>query len=151
MILEINGMNGPGRSCNPAPDHGPYEDVLVGLGRFTDPIGVVPGDTQAVEWRVQVRVVRRDGMSDFHGPQVDGKRGDRHIYLNWFNREADGQLKLFRRGKIMLEGIDPRLVEQSEQRSAALRCTVNLTNEKGLPSTARFWAPNLDWRLGGND
>lgn len=125
--------------------------MQVGVGRFTDPIGVVPGDTQGVEWRVSVRVVWRDGKPDFHGPQVDGKRGDRHVYLNWFSREADGQLRLFRRGKVMLEGLDPRLVKQSEEIGSALRCTVNLTNERGLPSTARFWAVNLGWRLGGND
>lgn len=151
MLLVIKGVNGPGRRCNPSPEHGPYEDVQVGVGRFTDPIGVVPGDTQAVEWRVSVRVVWRDGKPDFHGPQVDGKRGDRHIYLNWFNREADGQLRLFRRGKVMLEGLDPTLVKQSEQGDRGLKGTVNLTNERGLPSTARFWAANLDWRLAGND
>lgn len=151
MILEIEGVNGPGRSCNPAPEHGPYEDVQVGVGRFTDPTGVVPGDIQAVEWRLPVRVVWRDGKPDFHGPQVDGKRGDRHIYMNWFNREAGGQLRLFRRGKVMLEDIDPTLVKQSEQGGTALRCTVHLTNDKGLPTTARLWAAHLDRRLGGND
>ncbi|HKF16930.1 MAG TPA: DUF5990 family protein [Candidatus Dormibacteraeota bacterium] len=151
MIVEIRAVNGPGRRCNPAPEHGPYEDVQVGVGRFSDPIGVVPGDTQGVEWRVPVRVVWRDGELDFRGPQVDGKRGDRHIYLNWFNREPDGQLRLFRRGKVMLEGLDPRLVKQAEGTGSAVTCTVNLTNEKGLPSTARFWAADLDWRVGSND
>jgi hypothetical protein len=151
VIVEINGVNGPGRRCNPAPEHGPYEDVQVGVGRSTDPIGVVPGDTQAVRWRVSVRVVWRDGKPDFHSPHVDGKRGDRHIYLNWFNRGADGQLKLFRRGKVMLEDLDPRLVEQSRQTGSALSCSVELTNERGLPSTARFWSANLGWRLGGDD
>src|SRR5919108_2268142 len=151
VIVVINGVNGPGRRCNPAPEHGPYEDVQVGVGRFTDPIGVVPGDAQDVEWSVSIRVVWHDGIPDFRGPQVDGKRGDRHIYLNWFNREAGGQLKLFRRGKVMLEGLDPGLVRRSEQERVALRCTVNLTNEKGLPTTARFRAADLDWRLGGKD
>jgi hypothetical protein len=151
VILEINGVNGPGRDCDAAPDHGPYLDVLVGVGRFTDPIGVVSGDTESVVWRVSVRVTWREGKADFHGPQVDGRGGDRHVYLDWFNREANGELKLFRRGKVMLAGIDPALVKHSEQSGRALRCTVNLTNERGLPSTARFWAPSLAWRLGGDD
>ena len=151
MIVEVRGVNSPGRRCNPAPQHGPYEDVQMGVGHFTNPVGVVPGDTRGVLWRVPVRVVRQNGELDFRGPHVDGKRGDRHIYLNWFNREADGQLRLFRRGKVMLEGLDPRLVEQAERTDAALRCTVNLTNEKGLPSTARFWAADLAWRVGGID
>lgn len=148
MIVEIRGVNGPGRRCNPAPEHGPYEDVQVAVGHSTNPIGMVPADTRGVDWRVPVRVVREDGRLDFRGPSVNGKRGDRHIYLNWFNREPDGQLRLFRRGKVMLEGLDPRLVEQAERSDAALRCTINLTNEKGLPTTARFWPQDLDWRVG---
>lgn len=124
--------------------------VHVGVGRFTDPIGVVPGDTQAVEWRVPLRVVRRNDGLDFGGPHVDGKRGDRHIYLNWFNLE-DGQLKLFRRGKVMLEGLDPTLVDDAERAGAALRCTVNLTNQRGLPTTARFWPADLSWKIGSRD
>ncbi len=151
MVIEIRGINGPGRRCAPAPDHGPYEGVEVAVGRFTDPIDRVPGDTEDAQWRVPVRVVWRDGEPDFRGSHVDGKRGDRHIYLNWFAREPDGDLKLFRRGKVMLEGIDPRLVEAAGSAGTALKCTVNLTNDKGLPSTARFWPADLSWSVGGSD
>lgn len=147
MIVEVEGINGPGRRCNPAPEHGPYEDVQVAVGRFTDPIGMVPGDTKSAHWQVPVRVVWQDGEPDFRGPAVSGRRGDRHIYLNWFNREPDGQLRLFRRGKVMLSGLDPALVEQAERTDAPLKCTVNLSNERGLPTTARFWAGDLDWKL----
>ncbi len=148
MIVEITGVNGPGRRCAPSPEHGPYEGVQVGVGSFKDPIGLVPGDADGVRWEVPVRVVRVDGGLDFRGPHVDGKRGDRHIYLDWFNLEPDGRLLLFRRGKVMLEGLDPSLVEQAERRGAALSCTVNLTNQKGHPTTARFRAADLDWRVG---
>lgn len=147
MIVKVEGINGPGRRCNPAPEHGPYEDVQVGVGRFTDPIGVVPGDTKSVHWQVPVRVVWHQGEPDFRGPAVNGKRGDRHLYLNWFNREPNRQLRLFRRGKVMLSSLDPALVEQAQRTGAALQCTVNLTNAKGLPTTARFWAADLDWKL----
>ena len=149
MIVEIRGVNGPGRRCQPSPEHGPYEDVHVGVGRFRDPIGLVPGDIRQAEWQVPVRVVWRDGRPDFRGPHVDGKREDRHIYLDWFSREPDGKLRLFRRGKVMLEGVDPSLVKQAEDTGAHLMCTANLTNEKGLPSTARLWAPDLRWSVAG--
>jgi uncharacterized protein DUF5990 len=148
VIVEIKGVGGPGRSCDPAPQHGPYEDVQVGVGRYTAPVGLTPGDVREVKWRVEVRVVWRDGLPDFHGPQVDGKRGDRHIYLNWFSREPGGEHRLFRRGKVMLEGLDPKLVEQAEKSGSPLECTVSLTNEKGHPTTARFRAADLRWRLG---
>lgn len=147
VIVEIRGVQPPGRRCNPALDHGPYEDIHVGVGRYTDPLGLVPGDSQDIQWHVPVRVVIRGSELDFRGPQVDGRRGDRHIYLNWMNREPDGELKLFRRGKVMLEGIDPSLVERAESTGAPLTCTVTLTNAKGHPTTARFWASDLNWHL----
>jgi hypothetical protein len=149
VIVEIRGMNPPGRRCNPAPEHGPYEDVNVGLGRYTDPVGLVPGDTEDATWRIEVRVVKKDGGLDYRGPQVDGKRGERHIYINWLNREPDGELRLFRRGKVMLDGLDPDLVDRAESTGAALACTIDLTNDRGHPTTGLFRAHQLDWRLSG--
>jgi hypothetical protein len=147
VIVEIKGVNGPGRRCRPSPEHGPYEDVHVGVGSFRDPIGLVHGDALQTSWKVQVRLAWRDGRPDFRGPHVDGRPGDRHIYVDWFNREPDGELMLFRRAKVMLEGIDPSLVKKAEESDTRLICTVNLTNEKGLPTTARFWAPDLRWSI----
>ena len=147
MIVEIRGANPPGRRCNPAPDHGPYEDVNVGLGRYTYPVGLVPGDTEDAVWRIEVRVAKRDGGLDYRGSQVDGKRGNRHIYINWLNRELGGELRLFRRGKIVLDGLDPDLVDRAESTGAALTCTVNLTNDRGHPTTVFFRPHELDWHL----
>jgi len=147
VIVEVRGANPPGRRCNPAPDHGPYEDVNVGLGRYTYPVGLVPGDTEDAVWRIEVRVAKRDGGLDYRGSQVDGKRGNRHIYINWLNRELGGELRLFRRGKIVLDGLDPDLVDRAESTGAALTCTVNLTNDRGHPTTGFFRPHELDWHL----
>lgn len=147
MIVEIRGTNPPGRRCNPSTEHGPYDDVNVGLGRYTDPVGLVPGDTEDAVWRIVVRVARRQGELDYRGPQVDGKRGNRHIYINWLNREIGGELRLFRRGKIMLDGLDPDLIDRAESTDAALTCSVSLTNDKGHPTTRAFRPHELDWRL----
>ena len=151
MIVLIKGINPPGRYCNPAPEHGPHEDVHVGVGRYTDPLGLVPADSTDIEWRVPVRIVKKDAGLDFRGPQVDGKRGDRHIYLNWLNREPAGELRMFRRGKVMLEGLDPDLVERAESTGVAVSCTISLSNDRGLPTTMRFRAADLDWALAESD
>ena len=147
MIVEIRGANPPGRRCKPAPEHGPYEDVNVGLGRYTDPVGLVPGDTDNAVWRLVVQVVNRNGELDYRGPQVDGKRGNRYIYINWLNRETGGELRLFRRGKIALDGLNSNLVGRAESTGAALACTVNLTNDRGHPTTGLFRPHELDWHL----
>lgn len=81
-----------------SPDHGRYEGVHVGVGRYNDPIGLVRGDTRGVDWQAEVRAAWRDKRPDFRGPYVDGKRGDRDIYLDWLSRKPNGQLKLLRRG-----------------------------------------------------
>jgi hypothetical protein len=93
--------------------------------------------------------IKKDAGLDYRGPQVDGKRGNRHIYINWLNREPDGELRLFRRGKVMLDGLDPELVDRAESAGAALTCTVNLTSERGLPTTGFFRPHQLDWRFSG--
>lgn len=147
MIVEIRGANPPGRRCHPAPGHGPYEDVNVGLGRHTHPVGLVPADTRDAVWRIGVRVAKTHGGLDYRGPHVDGRRGNRHIYINWLNREPGGELRLFRRGKLLLAGLDPDLVELAESTGAALVCTVNLTNQRGHPTTGVFRPSELDWRL----
>ena len=115
--------------------------------RYTDPVGLVPGDTEDAVWRIVVRVAKLHGGHDYHGPQVDGKRGNRHIYINWLNREIGGELRLFRRGKIELDGLDPNLVDRAESTGAALTCSVNLTNDRGHPTTGSFRPHELDWRL----
>lgn len=147
MIVEIRGKNPPGRRCAPAPGHGPYEAISVGLGRHQEPVGLVAGDTPNPRWRIEVRVVRTPAGLDYRGPQVEGKRGGRHIYINWLNREPDGELRMFRRGKIALDGLDPDLVERAERTGAILGCTVDLTNERGHPTTALMRPPQLDWTL----
>ena len=147
MIVEIRGANLPGRHCNPAPEHGPYEDISVGLGRYTDPVGLLPGDAVDAVWQIVVRVAKRNGEFDYHGPQVEGRRGNRYIYINWLNREIGGELRLFRRGKIALDGLDPNLVESAESTGATLTCSVNLTNDRGQPTTSHFRPHELNWRL----
>lgn len=149
MVIQINGRNLPGSSCNPAPDHpGPYENIHVGIGRRGAPIELFSGDAASTSWRVDVRVVdSSDGSIDFRGQMVDGKRGDRFLYLNWGTVDEVGAFHLFRRAKVMLSGLDTALVRQAEQSEAELHCTVDLTDAKGHPTCARFRPPEISWSV----
>ncbi len=58
-------------------------------------------------------------------------------------------MRLFRRGKVMLAGLNPDLVDRAERTGAALICTVDLTNDRGHTTTGFFRPRQLDWRLSG--
>src|SRR5262245_42212457 len=135
MRVEIRGVNLPGRTfCRP--DGSPLENVHVGLQIRRDPAELVRGDAPDAHWDVEVEVVRADDGLDFRGPAVQGKRGDRFLYLTWGEVHADGQFEMFRRAKLMLNRIDPALVE-SAVAIGGLAATVDLTGRGGGTRCAR--------------
>jgi hypothetical protein len=148
MVIEVEGRDLPGRSCNPGPDTGRYENVHVGIGPREDPAELFPGDAPSASWRFEVKPTRgTDGSIDFRGPLVAGRRGDRFLYLNWGTVGENGAFKLFRRAKIGLSELDPSLVEQALDQQAGLRCTIHLTDAKGNPICARLRPPAIEWQV----
>ena len=147
VVIQVNGRKLPGIRCNPGPD-GPHENVHVGIGSKGIATELVRGDAPAASWRVEIRAVPMpDGSIDYRGPLVDGKRGDRFLYLNWVNVEPDGGARLFRRAKVMLSGLEPAVVRRAIESSRELHCTVELTDAKGNPSCARFAPEAISWRV----
>ena len=127
----IEGHDLPGREC------GTRRDVHVGVQERRDPVGLVPGDAPSARWVVDVEVVDRDGRPDFRGPAVQGRPGERFVYLTW--GEYDGQhFEMFRRAKLMLADVpDPSAGE--------VVARVHLTDEQGMPRCARLRPPALTW------
>jgi len=132
MRLVIEGRNLPGRTC------GPYRDVHVGVQVRREPAALVAGDAPNAEWDVDVEVVERGGERDFRGPAVQGKRGERFVYLTW-GEVRDGTFSMFRRAKLMLGDVPDSAVETVVAR-------VDLTDDCGMPRCARLRAPALEWR-----
>ncbi len=131
MQLVIEGWNLPGRSC------GSYRDIHVGTQLRRDPADLVPGDAATARWVVDVEVLERDGERDFRGPAVQGRRGERFVYLTWGELRG-GTFTMFRRAKLMLLDVpDP------DRPSVTAR--VDLTDECGMPRCARLRAPALAW------
>jgi hypothetical protein len=124
MRLLIRGHRLPGLTC------GSYTNVHVGLQVRREPVGLVPGDAAAAEWVTEIHT--DDG--DFRGPAVQGKKGERFIYITW-GTVAGGSFSMFRRAKLMLAdlpaGADDAIVE------------VDLTDEHGMPRCARLRPPAL--------
>jgi hypothetical protein len=139
----ITGTNLPGREfCQP--DGSTMDNVHVGVQVGRDPDQLVRADEAGAEWHIDVDVVDKDGVLDFRGPTVQGKRGDRFVYLTWGNVAPDGDFEMFRRAKLMLDRVDPELVEAA-MKGGHLVATVDLTGGDGGPRCARVDPPALEW------
>jgi hypothetical protein len=122
------------------------ENVHVGVQLRRDPSELVPGDRADASWTVDVDVVDRDGARDFRGPAVQGTRGDRFVYLTWGNVGADGGFEMFRRAKLMLDRIDPELVDAAFA-AGGLAARVDLSDDRGGPRCARVDPPAVEWSI----
>ena len=129
MRIRIVGHHLPGRHP------GPHRDVQVGIQVRTEPAELVLADADEASWTVDVTESYGSDVRDFHGPAVQGRRGERFVYLTWL--EGPNAV-MFRRAKLMLS-------EAPEAEEVVAR--VDLTDESGLPRCARLKAPALEWRV----
>lgn len=130
MRIRIEGHHLPGR------DPGCHRDVQVGIQVRTEPCDLVGADATDVTWEIEVTESYGADVRDFHGPAVQGRRGERFVYLTWL--EGD-EAVMFRRAKLMLG-------EAPEGERVTAR--VDLTDELGLPRCARLRSPAVEWSLG---
>jgi hypothetical protein len=141
--VAITGVNLPGRVfCRP--DGSSMDNVHVGLQVRRDPAELVRADASEARWEVDVDVIRKDGDLDFRGPAVQGKRGERFLYLTWGNVGSGNEFEMFRRAKLMLDRVDVGLME-SAARAGRLSAVVDLTGGDGGPRCARVDAPAITW------
>jgi hypothetical protein len=140
--LSITGTNLPGRTfCRP--DGSLMENVHVGVQVRREAAHLIRADEPEASWDLDVEIIRRDGL-DFRGPAVQGKRGDRFIYLTWGDVGPDGSFEMFRRAKLMLDRIEPQLIESAIE-ADRLEATVDLTGHDGGPLCARVDPPAVFW------
>lgn len=124
MRLLIRGHRLPGLTC------GSYSNVHVGLQVKREPVGLVPADAAAAEWIAEIHT----GDGDFRGPAVQGKKGERFVYLTW-GTVAGGSFSMFRRAKLMLADLPAGADEVTVE--------VDLTDEHCMPRCARLRPPAL--------
>jgi hypothetical protein len=124
MRLLIRGHRLPGRTC------GSYTNVHVGMQVGSKPVGLVPADAAAAEWVAEID--NDDG--DFRGPAVQGRKGERFVYLTW-GIVAGDSFSMFRRAKLMLADLPINADE--------VTVDVDLTDDSGMPRCARLRPPAL--------
>jgi Family of unknown function (DUF5990) len=137
MLLHIRGHHLPGRVWQGRDEH--YDNVHVGIQLGKEPHELVPGDAKSAAWTIPIDIVDREDGRDFRGPAVQGRRGERFLYLTWGDVGDDGSFAMFRRAKLMLADLEP-FVGNTE----SVIARVDLTDERGGPQCARLRPPALE-------
>ncbi len=148
MQIRIEGTDLPGLACGPSPERpGGHQNNHVGVQRKNRPdelLGLVPGDAPSATWLVECSAVETASGIDVKGPYVQGPPGGRFIYLNWGVVDDDGTFTMFRRAKLMFDGI-PQAVLKSAADLGTLVARLSLTDPKGNPLCAAVRPPLIDW------
>ena len=130
------GTGLPGRSWCDGGDN-----VHVGIQRKRDIEELVAGDAEEARWDITVDVVGED----FKGPHVQGKKGERFLYLSWGTVHADGTFAMFRRSKLMIGAIDVSVLRAADRPGHRLVGTLGLTGGDGGPVCAAVRPPKIEW------
>jgi hypothetical protein len=144
--LVLIGTDLPGRTfCDP--DGGLLDNVHVGVQIRNEPENLVRGDAPDARWELEIdTTIDDDGLVDFRGSVVHGKRGERFIYLTWGNVDDAGEFEMFRRAKLMLNRVDQNLMHDAVKRWQ-LSASVRLTDDRGAPRCARVDPPAIIWNV----
>jgi hypothetical protein len=143
VLLQIRGRRLPGPDWY-AGDCA-RRNIHCGLQVGRDPQELVRGGTAEASWTVDLRVqAAADGAFDFRGRAVQGRPGERFVYLTWGELDAD-EFSMFRRAKLMLNDL---VVLFAAGVPDTVIAEVDLTDDSGGPRCARLKPPALTLSVG---
>jgi hypothetical protein len=125
---------------------GDREHVHVGVQRGREVEQLVPGDAPRAEFDVEVNLVLTEDGTDYRGPYVQGKRGERFLYLSWGEQPPGGEFTMFRRAKLHLSTWEPELVAEALANDHVIEGSLNLSDRCGAPLCASVRPPTITWR-----
>lgn len=142
MQLTVVGRDLPGASC------AGHTAVRVGVQRGRQEEQWWPADAAEVRWRLPLTArTARDGRPDVAGPHVQGRPGERFVYLVWSGLDPDGRPERFRRLKLPLAAADGPLAQWlAADRDGVV--TLGLTAADGTPRCASVPPAALAWAAG---
>jgi hypothetical protein len=149
--IRSEGTNLPGSSCGPSPDvpRG-YRNIHVGVqrrNRREELLGLVPADAATASWTLDctLDIDATDGAShDITGPYIQGRPGERFIYLSWVALDDAATATLFRRAKLWLDGVPHETLSRAARRGQLVG-RLRLTDGKGNPLCAAVRPPLIEW------
>ncbi len=130
--LRIVGHSLPGTTCLGR------QGVQLGVQCNAGIVDLVPGDSASATFSVRVVRVSRESGTDFKGPCVHGKRGDRFLYLCWVERSEPNHHEMFARAKLLLNDIDASLIDAASSSDRKLTATLPSRTAGGTRRADRF-------------
>ncbi|MEV6981245.1 DUF5990 family protein [Sphaerisporangium sp. NPDC051017] len=150
MLMRIHATDLPGRDCPGGGGFPGYGNVHVGVQgrvRREEILGLHPGDAPEALWTLECEARHIPVGVDIRGPYVHGRPGGRFFYLAWGTVDGSGGFAMFRRAKLMFDGIAPEIAEAA-LRSGALHARLGLSDAKGHPLCAAVRPPAVTWSAG---
>jgi hypothetical protein len=145
----VEGFEMPGLSCAPADAPQRYSNIHVGVQRLREVVDLHPGDAATAGWSFDVVTKGAGDDLDFGGPFVQGRRGDRFIYLSWGVVDPSG-FRMFRRAKLHFADAAPEVLASAVE-TGHLRCRVRMSDRCGNPRCARVRPPDAVWTSEGRE
>jgi len=151
MKIRVLGLNGPGtRFPDLAHSETCYENVHVGIQKGKEVVEPFPGDASKARWEFEAKLVEKDAGLDLRGEFIQGRPGERFIYLSWGVLGPGGGFEMFRRAKLMLAPVDEDIMRKAEGEGSVLIAEVPLTADDGSPVCAALRPPRVQWSLSKN-
>jgi hypothetical protein len=151
MLLRIEGHDLPGSSCGPGPDYPDgHPNIHVAVQRRNKPDalwGLVRADAPTAEWELECTATEQASGIDLKGPFLQGGPGSRFVYLSWGVVDEAEAFTMFRRAKLMLDGVPPDVLRRAVE-TGTLIGRIGLTDEKGNPTCAAIRPPLIEWSAG---
>jgi hypothetical protein len=148
--IRIQASDLPGRTCGPGDDFPGYSNIHVGVqrrDRRDDLLDLHPGDAPAAVWTLECSTAVTAHGVDLKGPYIQGRPGERFIYLSWGTVDDTGTFTLFRRAKLMFDAIGADVIDAAA-RSGQLLARLRLTDANGHPLCAAVRPPLIEWTVG---
>jgi hypothetical protein len=111
----------------------------VGVQRRREGEQFVAGDAPEAAFELELTPV---GPGEARGPFVQGRRGERFLYLVW---AAGSDRTMFRRLKLMLADVPPEAWAAAQEPGHGLEARLALTDRCGGPLCARVRPPDVAW------
>jgi len=144
----------------------PARDIVVRIVLISPPVGVDygiqrgkgsdyetlylqrPNNPRAqIVFDVPITVTENDGVVTFGGPFVQGKAGDRFLYVDIGKYAGQRNTTWARRMKVPLANITPALIEQAAKSGKAIETRIPGTAKDGSPTAASTAKIQSAWAL----